>query len=135
MKTWGASFDSDTLFNNNEIPSIPRNFANAEFEFHNQSGFSIGPTIQYADSHYVDFANTVRNDAYVIYGFKASYQANNRLKVFLEARNLEDETFASNTGTASNLNGISDATNATTGGSVFNPGIDLSFFAGVEIKL
>lgn len=128
-------FNNDTLFSNNEIPSIPRNFANAEFEFHNQSGFSIGPTIQYADSHYVDFANTVRNNAYVIYGLKASYQANNWFKVFLEARNLEDETFASNTGTASNLNGISDATNATTGGSVFNPGIDRSFFAGVEIKL
>lgn len=122
-------FDNDTLNNNNEIPSIPRNFANAEFEFHNKSGFSIGPTIQYADSHYVDFANTVRNDAYVIYGLKASYQANDWLKIFFEARNLEDETFVSNTGTAADLGGDPNADD------VFNPGIDRSFFAGIELKL
>jgi len=123
-------FDNDSLFGSNELPSIPRNFANAEFTFHNQSGFNIGPTIQYADSHYVDFSNTVGNDAYVIYGLKASYQINDQFKVFLEARNLEDETFASNTSTAANLNG-----DANGGNGLFNPGIDRSFFTGIEIKL
>lgn len=123
------TFDDDDFFGDNDIPSIPRNFANAEFIFHNQSGFSIGPTIQYADSHYVDFANTVSNDSYVIYGLKAAYQANNWLKVFFEARNLENETFVSNTGTAADLGGDPNADD------VFNPGIDRSFFTGVELTL
>jgi len=120
-------FDGDVLYGDNEIPGIPNNFANLELSFHNGKGFRVGPTATWADSYFVDFANTLKADSYAIWGLKAAYTPNDSMNFFIEARNLSDKTYASNTGILADAGG-NDA-------NVFNPGIDRSFFAGIEVSL
>lgn len=120
-------FDGDRLFGNNEIPGIPRHVLSAELSYHTDNGFYIGPTVEYASDWQVDFANSFKADSYTVWGARAGYQANRNLRFFVQAENLGDKKYASNTGI------IADAGGADT--AVFNPGVDRSIFAGVELKL
>jgi iron complex outermembrane receptor protein len=118
-------FDGDASFGDNEIPGIPRHFGRLEIMYKDPSGFYAGPNVEMASRYFVDFANSLETDAYAIYGFRAGYTKQQRLSVFIEARNLEDEAYASNTGIIADAQGIDVA--------AFNPGIGRSAFAGVEI--
>lgn len=121
------SFDGDALYGDNEIPGIPQHFAHLELLFNNDSGWRAGPTLTWADAYYVDFANTLKADSYAIWGLKAAYAPSDRLSIFVEGRNLGDEEYAATTDILADAGG-NDA-------RVFNPGIDRSLFAGVELRL
>lgn len=118
-------FDGDPTWGDNEIPGIPRQFGRLELLYENTSGFYIGPTLEAADSWYVDFANTLEADAYWVLGAKAGYRGQ-RFNVFVEGRNLTDEHYVSNTGLLADAGGL-DA-------GVFNPGTPAAVFGGIEVR-
>lgn len=119
-------FDDDSNFNNNEIPGIPNVFGNLELLYQHPAGFYIGPTLQYASDYFVDFANTLQAERYALIGAKAGYaDPRGRYTLFLEARNLENDAYASNTSTLADAQGADQA--------VFNPGQERAFFAGIDV--
>lgn len=120
-------FDGDKTFGDNKLPGIPENFGTLEVLYKHPSGFYIGPNVQYADNYFVDFANTLKADSYTLYGARAGYDSRKGYKVFLEARNLTDRKWISNTGVTPDAGGMDNA--------LFNPGFPLSVFGGIEISL
>ena len=121
------NFEGDTLFNDNEIPGIPKNVIRADAIYECRSGFYVGVNAQYASSWFVDFTNSRRADSFLIYGAKAGYNSGGNWNAYLEIRNLTDEKYASNSGIATDVAG------ADTG--ILNPGSPFAMFAGVEIVL
>lgn len=119
-------FDNDDIFGNNDIPGIPDHTFRAELIYRHPSGFYAGPTVEYSSDWYVDFENTTSTDAYTIWGAKAGYDINDRARLFVEAVNLEDDDYVSNTA----ITALADENTA-----VFNPGLERSIFAGLEIKM
>ncbi|WP_305907697.1 TonB-dependent receptor [Methylomarinum sp. Ch1-1] len=119
-------FDGDKSFGDNELPGIPTHVANLELIYKHPLGFYAGPNIQYASDYYVDYANTLKAPSYVIMGARGGYDTGKGVKLFVDARNLLDKDWVSNTGLTTNANG-GDA-------GVFNPGYDLSFFGGFSVE-
>lgn len=118
-------FDGDPAFGDNDIPGVPHHLGRLELLYEHPSGFYIGPNLEAADAYYVDFTNTLETDAHTIYGLRAGYDSARGFSVFIEGRNLEDEAYASNTGLVADAAGIDTA--------VFNPGVERSVYAGVDI--
>lgn len=119
-------FDNDDLYGNNELPGIPKHLLNAEIMYRTESGFYFGPTLDYSSDWYVDFANSFKANAYTLFGAKAGYTFGDDLRIFVQAINLDDENYASNTAIAD----IADETS-----SLFNPGLERSFYFGLEWKI
>jgi iron complex outermembrane receptor protein len=119
-------FDNDDTFGNNDIPGIPDHTFRAELIYRNNNGFYIGPTMEYSSDWYVDFENTASTESYTIWGAKAGYVFNDRMRLFFEAVNLEDDDYISNTA----ITAFADDDTA-----VFNPGLERSLFGGLEIRM
>ena len=76
--------------------------------------------------YFVDLANTLSSDPYLLLGLNASYKFSDTLRVFVDARNLTDKVYAATTGVIVNANGADSAQ--------FSPGEGRSIYAGVEVK-
>ncbi|HET7369269.1 MAG TPA: TonB-dependent receptor, partial [Gammaproteobacteria bacterium] len=118
-------FEADPVFGGNRIPGIPPQFGRLEVLYESVGGFYVGPMLSAASAYFVDYANTLKTDAYVIVGARAGYD-NDYFSVFVEMRNLADRHYASNTSLVADAHGRDQA--------VFNPGLGRSVFAGVEMK-
>lgn len=118
-------FDNDPAFGDNRIPGIPGQFARLELLYEAAGGFYIGPTVEAANAYFVDYANTLKTDAYVVFGARGGYR-HNGLSVFVEAHNLADRHYVSNTSIIADAHGEDAA--------VFNPGAGRSIYAGVEVN-
>lgn len=121
-------FDGDDAFGDNALPGIPTHVANLEVVYKHPLGFYAGPNIQYASDYYVDYANTLQAPSYVIMGARGGYDTGKGVKFFVDARNLLDKDWVSNTGLAT------DASQTGGDAGVFNPGYDLSFFGGFSVE-
>jgi iron complex outermembrane receptor protein len=119
-------FDDDPAFGDNEIPGIPPHFVRLEVLYEHPSGFYIGPNLQAASDYFVDFTNTLEADSFVTVGVRAGYDHGDRWNVFIEGQNLGDKAYISSSGV------IADAGGQDT--DVFNPGLERSVFAGVNIN-
>ena len=119
-------FDNDDLYGDNELPGIPQHLLHAELMIETNSRFYFGPTLDYASDWYVDFVNSFQANAYTLFGAKAGYTFSDDLRVFVQAINLDDEKYASNTA-------IADMADETS--SLFNPGLERSIYVGMELKL
>ncbi len=119
-------FDNDATFGNNRLPGIPEHYYRAELLYDHPSGFYCGPNVEWVPSAYaVDSAESLFVDPYALLGFKIGFKSKKGFSVFLDARNLTDETYAATTG-------VSDR--ATPASALFLPGDGRSFFAGIEWK-
>jgi iron complex outermembrane receptor protein len=119
-------FDDDSAFGSNEIPGIPRHFGRLEALYEHSSGFYFGPHLQVASDYFVDYANTLEADSFVIVGARAGYDQAGQWSVFIEGQNLGDKAYISNTSTIADA-GVQDT-------DVFNPGLERSVFACVNIN-
>ncbi len=119
------SFDGDPVNGDNPLAGVPEHFYRAELLYHNPAGFYIGPNVEWVPEEWaVDHANTLFADAYTIFGVKAGYRKSEGLLLFIEGRNLTDETYAATTGVIANAGGLDSRQ--------FLPGDGVSVFAGVE---
>lgn len=119
-------FSGDRAFGDNQIPGLPQHFGKAELAYAVGEDFRLAVNVQAADSYYVDFRNTLATDAYAILGARVNIGLGEKVKLFLEGRNLTDKTYTATTSLVPDAGGA-DA-------SVFNPGLTRSVFAGVEAR-
>jgi len=120
-------FDNDRVYGNAAIPGIPEQYVRAKLDYANTLGWTLSPNIEYVpQGYFVDLANTLSTDPYLLLGLNASYKFSDTLRVFVDARNLTDKVYAATTGVIVNANGADSAQ--------FAPGEGRSVYAGVEVK-
>jgi iron complex outermembrane recepter protein len=119
-------FDNDKNFGNNELPGAPRHFVRTELLYKHPSGTFFGPNIEWVpQAYYVDSANTVKTEAYLIWGLKAGFDDGGPLSAHVEARNLSDEAYIASVS-------IIDVANANS--ALFEPGTGRAVYAGVRYR-
>lgn len=121
-------FDGDSTFGNSRLPGIQKSLMRAELMYRGNDflhGLYIGPTVEWSpQKYYVDFAETLSADAYVIWGVKAGQKINQHWSWFVEGRNLADRKYAATTNVVRNQNGLD--------GALFLPGDGRTAYLGVS---
>jgi len=118
--------DQNAVYGNNRLPGIPIHVYEAQLLYQTPSGFYAGPTLQCNLSRYpVDEANTLFADSYVLLGFRAGFQRPSGFSVFIDCRNLTNQTYAA---------AIDVIADARTGPDpeIFHPGDGRSFYGGLS---
>lgn len=115
-------FRDDPVYQNNEIPGAPANYARAELRFRHSSGFWIAPGIELTpDGYFVDSANTTTTPAYFLVDLRLGFQSEDSpFGVFFEGRNLADRKYVSAV--------VVDAGD----GAFYEPGNGRAFYGGVS---
>ncbi|WP_334119089.1 TonB-dependent receptor family protein [Limnobacter sp.] len=120
-------FDKDRVYGDAAIPGIPEQYLRAKLDYSHTQGWTVSPNIEYVpQGYFVDLQNTLVTDPYLLLGLNASYKFSDKLRVFVDARNLTNKVYAATTGVIVNSNGADSAQ--------FAPGEGRSVYAGVEVK-
>ena len=119
-------FDGDATYGDNELPGVPRHLYRAELRYRHPSGAWIAPTLDWVpQAYFVDNANTLKTDAYVLFGLRAGWDFANGLSAFVEGRNLADTKYIAT---------ASVATRATPQSELFDPGTGRAVHAGLQYR-
>jgi len=119
-------FDQNAVYGDNRLPGIPVHVYEAQLLYQSPSGFYAGPNLQCNFSHYpVDEANTLFADSYVLLGFRAGFRSPSGFSVFIDCRNLTNQTYAAA------IDVIADA-RTQNDPEIFHPGDGRSFYGGVS---
>ena len=126
-------FDNNEIYRNNKMPGFAPVLLRAEMLYHSGSddknsypNFYAGPKIEYASRAPMDNTNSLYNDPFTIFGFKAGQNINKTWSWFLDVRNIADKKYAATTNISSNYSG--------TGGRAYYPGDGRSAYMGIEAK-
>ncbi len=120
-------FADDALWGDNELPGAPRHYVRAELLYKHPSGVYAGPNIEWVpQAYFVDNANTLKTEAYAIWGMKLGFDDGGPVTAYIEGRNLSDEAYIASTSIAGDLRGIDTA--------VFEPGNGRAVYGGVQYK-
>ena len=129
-------FVDDPTNGNNALPGFPPLIVRGEVlyrfgaQVHDKPNTYVGPKFEWVPRKApMDNANTVYNDAYALFGFKAGQAIDKRWSWFLDARNLTDKKYAATTNIAANY------TTSPGDGRRYYPGDGRSVYVGVEAKL
>ncbi len=118
--------DQNAVYGDNRLPGIPVHIYEAQLLYQSPSGFYAGPNLQCNLSRYpVDEANTLFVDTYVLLGFRAGFRRTNGFSVFIDCRNLTNQTYAAA------IDVIADA-RTEPDPEIFHPGDGRSFYGGVS---
>lgn len=119
-------FDGDSNFGDNDLPGAPRHLLHGEVSYHHPSGLTLSPNLEWVpQGYYVDSANTMKTDSYVVFGLRAEQEVNEHLSAYLEGRNLGDTTYIST---------VSVVDRASASSALFTPGEGRSVFAGLRAR-
>jgi iron complex outermembrane receptor protein len=125
------AYKNDPTFGKNELPGVPRQYYQARLQYEHASGFYASASLQYASRYFVDFRNQLEAPAYVLFGASIGYQdPKNRWQVYLDARNLTDENYASSAGPV--FEAGPSSTNRTN--RLFQAGDGRGIFGGVTLR-
>lgn len=117
--------DNDINFNNNDIPGIPKNYVQSRFEYRPNSKWLIAPNFEWVPSGYfIDLANTVKTDNYLLTGLNITYTSNKKIQWFLDAKNLTDKSYISTSLPIPDAGGID--------GNYFYSGEGRAFYTGIK---
>jgi iron complex outermembrane receptor protein len=120
-------YRNDATFGDNELPGLPRQVYQAELEYRQATGFYAQLNARSASSYYADFANSLAAPSYTLWGAKFGYEAPNRKwEVFVDARNLTNERYATASNTAYDAKGQDSAN--------FYPGDPINVTTGVSYR-
>ena len=118
-------YRNDSTFGDNQLPGLPRQVYQAELQYRQSGGFYAQINARAATSYYVDFANTLSAPSYTLWGAKVGYEApSKKWEVFVDARNLTNQRYATATNTAYDAKGKDSAN--------FYPGDPLTVTTGVS---
>lgn len=120
-------FDDDPFFGENALAGTQPHTLSARLIVTPLKGLTLTPNIIWvAEDTPVDNANTLFREDYALLGLQARYRLpGERLALFIDARNLTDEVYAS-----SSL--VTDVANPTQ--AAFLPGDGRSIYGGVEFR-
>jgi iron complex outermembrane receptor protein len=108
------------------LPGAPRHFVRAELLYKHPSGIFFGPNIEWVpQAYYVDSANTVKTQAYAIWGLKAGFDNGGPFSAYIEGRNLSDEAYIAS---------VSIIDVAKSDSALFEPGTGRAVYAGVRYR-
>ncbi|MFD2181762.1 TonB-dependent receptor family protein [Rhodoplanes azumiensis] len=119
-------FDGDARFGDNRLPGAPPHILKAELLYKHPGGYAFGPTLEWVpQAYFVDSANTLSTDAYLLWGLKAAYD-DGTISAYVEGRNLSDVSYISS---------ASIIDRATTASALFNPGTGRAVYAGLRWRM
>lgn len=119
-------FDGDATYGDNRLPGVPRHLYRAELRYRHPSGAWIAPNLDWVPQAYdVDNANTLKTDAYVLWGVRAGWDFAGGLSAFIEGRNLADTRYIAS---------ASVIPRATPQSELFEPGTGRSVHAGLQYR-
>jgi iron complex outermembrane receptor protein len=100
-QTWTLSdfrFKDDVQFRDNRLPIVPKSFYRAEARYDDPRGWFVAPSVEWSTSDaWIDYANTKATPRYAILNLNAGWKVNRTVSLFLDARNLADKAYVSNT--------------------------------------
>jgi len=122
--TWSDfRFDGDVQYGDNRLPIAPQHFYRAELRYEHPAGWFVAPSVEWSASDiWVDYSNTTRSPSYAVWNLNAGWTVNDRVSIFVDARNLLDEAYVSN---------VQAATKAVPTVGYYWPGDGRSIFAGI----
>ena len=96
--TWSDfRFDGDAQYGDNRLPIVPKAFYRAELRYDDPRGWFVAPSLEWQASHaWVDYQNTTSIPAYAVVNLNVGWALNDRLSLFLDARNLANKHYISN---------------------------------------
>lgn len=128
-QTWTYSdfrFDGDVDYRNNRLPIVPKHFYRSEVRYDDPRGWFVAPSVEWsASDQWIDYKNTKQAPGYAIVNLNAGWKITPAVSVFVDARNLADKAYVSNTQAAV-------AWTATT--ATLWPGDGRSVFGGVTVN-
>ena len=118
-------FDGDAVYRNNRLPIVPKHFYRAELRYEHPAGWFVAPSVEWSASDaWVDFSNTTKTPSYAVWNLNAGWTVNERITVFVDARNLADKRYVSN---------VQPAITAAAGTGYYWPGNGRSVYGGVSV--
>jgi iron complex outermembrane receptor protein len=128
-QTWTLSdfrFDGDAQYGDNRLPIVPKTFYRAELRYDDPRGWFLAPSVEWsASDQWIDYKNTKTAPAYAILNLNAGWTLNDKVALFLDARNLADQAYVSN---------VQAATTWTAATAAIWPGDGRSVFGGVTVS-
>lgn len=128
-QTWTYSdfrFKDDVQYGDNRLPIVPKNFYRSEVRYDDPRGWFVAPSVEWsATDQWIDYKNTKKAPGYAILNLNSGWKVTPAVSLFLDARNLTDEAYVSNTQAATVWN-VSTAT--------LWPGDGRSVFGGVTVN-
>lgn len=119
-------FDNDADFGNNDLPGAPRHFLRTELLYKHPSGFYAGPNVEWVpQAYYVDSANTLKTEAYAIWGAKVGFDNGGPITAYIEGRNLADKAYIAS---------ASIIDRADPNSMLFEPGTGRAVYGGMQVK-
>ena len=117
-------FDHDSLYGGNQLPGVPEHIVRGELLYNGARGFYFGPNVEWMPrAFYADNANTLDTDAYMLVNARAGIDVAPRWSIWVEGRNLSDESYISTAAIVERA----DPANA-----LFNAGYGRGVFTGVR---
>ena len=117
--------DDDVEFENNKIPGIPEHYFQSRLTYEHPSGLKIIPNIEWVPSgYYIDLANTVKTDNYLLTGLSLIYKHSEKVQWYFDAKNLNNQTYISTSLPIPDAGGVD--------GNYFYSGEGRSFTAGLQ---
>lgn len=127
-QTWTYSdfrFKDDVQYGDNRLPIVPKNFYRSEVRYDDPRGWFLAPSIEWsATDQWIDYKNTQKAPGYAILNLNAGWKVTPAVSLFLDARNLTDKAYVSNT---------QAATTWTAATATLWPGDGRSVFGGVTV--
>jgi len=119
-------FEGDVQYGDNRLPVVPEHFYRAELRYQNDAGFWVAPSVEWSiEDAFVDYMNTLKSPSYSILNLGLGREFEDGVTLFLDVRNLTDESYVSN------FTAVTNAQTAAT--TVFFPGDARSFYAGITL--
>ncbi len=128
-QTWTWSdfrFKGDVQYGDNRLPIVPEHFYRSELRYQDPRGWFVAPSVEWsATDQWVDFKNTTRAPSYAILNLGAGWTLNDKVSLFVDARNLTNEDYVSN---------VQAQTTAAAASAAYWPGDGRSVFGGVTVS-
>ena len=128
-QTWTWSdfrFRNDAQYGDNRLPIVPQHLYRAELRYRHPAGWFVAPSLEWSASDiWVDYRNTAKAPSYAVWNLSAGYTVNDRISLFLDARNLGDKAYISN---------VQAQIAATAASAAYWPGDGRSVFGGITVS-
>ncbi|WP_312127393.1 TonB-dependent receptor domain-containing protein [Brevundimonas sp.] len=126
--TWSDfRFDGDPVWGDNRLPVIPEHQIRTEATWRGPRGLFIRPSVEWrASKPFVDYANTMKAPAYVVWGLSGGVDVTDHVSLYIEGRNLTDKRYVPE------MSAITDARIASS--AVFVPADGRSVFVGLRLS-